>query len=90
MEILAGCRSTRAFRLSNLATRGTLETGGKSVVDSSEVKREDGILQGAPEHNPMECRGDNGGKCCADDPCWSCIQWAFDTLEDIQRALATR
>ena len=48
MEIWAGWRSTKAFRLSNLAVRGTLETGGKSVVDSSEVKREDGILQGAP------------------------------------------
>lgn len=36
------------------------------------------------EHDPMKCRGDNGGKSCNDDPCWSCIRWAFDSLDELK------
>jgi len=36
-----------------------------------------------PAHDPMACRGDNGGLACFDDPCWGCIMWAFEKLEEM-------
>lgn len=39
------------------------------------------------EHDPMQCRGDNGGGACSDDPCWACIEWAFDKVKELQAEL---
>jgi hypothetical protein len=38
-------------------------------------------------HNPVACGGDMGGRCCSDDPCSTCIDWAFGMLEEMQKAL---
>ena len=36
-------------------------------------------------HDPMYCGGDAHGQACGDDPCWECIGWAFDKLEQFQK-----
>lgn len=38
-------------------------------------------------HNPLWCGGDCNGQCCGDDPCWSCILWAFDKLVDLEHGV---
>lgn len=44
-----------------------------------------------PHHDPMECQGHGGydkngiPSNASDDPCWVCIDWAFDELESLKQ-----
>lgn len=40
------------------------------------------------ECDPMECQGDGAGQNCADDPCWSCIEWAFGEVCKLRERIA--
>ena len=36
------------------------------------------------DDDPLACGGDGGGAYASDDPCWRCIDWAFDQVRSLR------
>lgn len=78
--------------MSKFTNHGTITVGGKLVLDGKQVEGiqlnpdEQDLPHSDAEHNPLWCRGNGDGQNSSDDPCWSCIEWAFDKLGELLTA----